>query len=119
MHCAPDASRAAVEEARRLYHQRRMRDEAFGPALFGEPAWDLLLDLYIAASEVRPVSVIAASIAASVSTEAAARWLTLLEEHGLVERLYAGSELGRAIVTLSDTAFNQMTCLLQRRPDTH
>lgn len=102
----------AIEEARRLYHQRRMRDKAFHPALFGEPAWDLLLELYIAASELRPVSVIAASIAASVSTEEAVRWLTRLEGHGLVEHLYAGREMSRAIVTLSDTAIREMTRLL-------
>ena len=93
-----------------------MRDQAFGAGLFGEPAWDLLLDLYIAASETRPVSVIAASIAASVSTEDAARWLTLLEEHGLIERLYAGSEMSRAIVCLSATAFRRMSDLLQSPP---
>ncbi|HEX8225998.1 MAG TPA: hypothetical protein VF605_19500 [Allosphingosinicella sp.] len=114
---AKHASQSAVEEARRLYDQRRRRDEAFGPALFGEPAWDLLLDLYIAASEPRPVSIVAASIAASVSIEDAIRWLTVLEERGLVERLYAGSEMSRAIVTLSEAAFRQMTHLLKGRPD--
>ena len=89
-----------------------MRDQAFGQELFGEPAWDLLLDLYIATSEPRPVSVIAASIAASVSADDL-RWLALLEEHGLVERLHAGSEMSREIVTLSATAFDRMTRLLQ------
>lgn len=106
-----DTPRRAVEEARHIYRLRRMRDQAFGPGLFGEPAWDLLLDLYIAASEPRPVSVIAASIAASESTEDL-RWLDLLEEHGLVERLDAEKEIRGAIVTLSATAFDQMTRLL-------
>jgi hypothetical protein len=103
----------AVEAARSLYRQRRIRDETFGPGLFGEPAWDLLLELYLATSEQRPVSVTSAAIAASVSTEAAAQWLLLLEEHGLVDRLYAG-EMNRAVVSLSDTAFDQMTHLLQQ-----
>lgn len=109
------ATKGAVEEARRLYEQRRLRDQAFGSALFGEPAWDLLLDLYIAASELRPVSVVAASIAAFLSTEDTVRWLTRLEEEGLVERIYAGSEMNRAIVTLSDTAIREMTRLLAPR----
>jgi hypothetical protein len=91
-----------------------MRDEAFGATLFGEPAWDLLLDLYVAACEQRPVSLIAASMAASVSTEDAVRWFILLEEHGLVERVYTGSEMSRAIVTLSRLGFERMTRLLQR-----
>jgi hypothetical protein len=41
------------------------------------------------------------------------RWLTILEEHGLIERLHATSEMSREIVTLSATAFDQMTRLLQ------
>lgn len=106
---------AAVEEARRLYRLRRLRDREFGPALFGEPAWDLLLDLYIAASDPL-VSVMSASIAACVSTQDTARWLTLLEQHGLVERLYSGTEMSRTIVTLSQSAFDQMTCLLTDVP---
>src|SRR3954468_10330260 len=89
-----------VEEARRLYRQRRLRDQTFGKDLFGEPAWDLLLELYVAASESRPVSAVASSIAASVSTEDAIRWLTRLEELGLLERLYARSTMDRAVVTL-------------------
>ena len=91
---------------------RRMRDQIFGSDLFGEPAWDLLLDLYIAASEPRPLSVIAASIAASEAADDV-RWLRLLEEHGLVEWVDAESEMGPAIVTLSETAFGKMTRLLQ------
>jgi hypothetical protein len=107
-----NAPAGAVEEARHIYRLRRMRDQAFGPGLFGEPAWDLLLDLYIAASEPRPVSVIATFIATSESTDDV-HWLNLLEEHGLVDRLDAGSEISRAIVTLTATAFDQMTRLLQ------
>lgn len=111
-----DAPAAAVEEARRLYRLRRQRDQEFGPRLFGEPAWDLLLDLYIAASDPRLVSVVSSSIAASVSAQDTARWLTLLEEHGLVERLSPDTEMSRAIVTLTQSAFDRMTTLLSERP---
>jgi predicted AAA+ superfamily ATPase len=73
----------------------------------------MLLELYLAASEERPISVPSAAVAASVSSDTAARWLELLEEHGLVERLYAGTEMNRAVFRLSDTAFAQMTRLLE------
>lgn len=36
-----DAPAAAIEEARRHYRLRRIRDREFGSALFGEPAWDI------------------------------------------------------------------------------
>jgi hypothetical protein len=108
----PDAPAAAVEEARRHYRLRRLRDQEFGHTLFGEPAWDLLLDLYIAAGDPRLVSPMNPSIPASITTQDNGRWLTLLEEHGLVERLHPDTELSRVIVTLSQSAFDQMTRLL-------
>ena len=107
-----NAPAAAVEKARRHYRLRRMRDQEFGPSLFGEPAWDLLLDLYIAASDPSLVSVMGGSIAASMSTKEAAPWLRLLEDHGLVERLRSGTETSRAVFTLSQSAFDRMTLLL-------
>lgn len=105
----PNAPAVAVEVARRHYRLRRLRDQEFGPTLFGEPAWDLLLDLYIAASDPSLASVMSPSIAVSASTQ---DWLTLLEEHGLVERLYPGTEMSRPVVTLSRSAFDRMTRLL-------
>ncbi|MGZ8284069.1 MAG: hypothetical protein ACXW27_00210 [Allosphingosinicella sp.] len=84
--------------------------------LFGEPAWDILLDLYIAASDPRLVSVMSASIAASVSTQDTAHWLVLLEEQGLVERFNSGADASHAIVTLSQKAFDQMTRLMNDQP---
>ena len=116
MPAPPDVPAAAIEEARRHYRLRRLRDHEFGPALFGEPAWDILLDLYIAASDPRLASVMSASMAASVSTQDTARWLILLEEHGLVERFNSGTDASRAIVTLSQKAFDQMTRLLLEQP---
>jgi hypothetical protein len=111
-----DAPAATVEEARRHFRLRRIRDQQFGPGLFGEPAWDLLLDLYIAASDPHLVSVMSASLATPVSAEDTARWLTLLEKQGLVERFTSGPEMSRAIVTLSQKAFDQMTRLLSDYP---
>jgi len=94
-----------------------MRDHEFGPTLFGEPAWDLLLDLYIAATDPSLVSVMGGSIAASVSMKDTAPWLRLLEDHGLVERLNTGTDINRAVFTLSQSAFDRMTLLLMDSPD--
>ena len=62
----PHAVRAARNHlalARKAYALRRKRAALFGnPDLFGEPAWDILLDLYIAAGEGKPVSVSSACI---------------------------------------------------------
>jgi Mn-dependent DtxR family transcriptional regulator len=101
-----------ADQARQLYRQRRQRDEALGSDLFGEPAWDLLLDLYIARSQQRPVSVMSASVALGVPAEATWAWVSRLEEHGLVERPYQSQEGALTLVALSDAGFERMTRLL-------
>ena len=45
------AARAHLALARELYSARRRRARFFPAALFGEAAWDILLDLYIARHE--------------------------------------------------------------------
>ena len=68
LHCVHDWSDAQddlerrrsvyVQYARAAYATRRRRSTIFGDSeLFGEPAWDILLDLYIAHVEDTPVSV--------------------------------------------------------------
>ena len=52
-----------VELARQTYDDRRRRTKIFrSEELFGEPAWDILLDLYIAHADGKPVSVSSACI---------------------------------------------------------
>lgn len=54
----PRSERRYLALARQAYALRRKRAAIFGnPELFGEPAWDILLDLYIAHAEAKPVSV--------------------------------------------------------------
>lgn len=73
--------------ARYLYRLRRLRNRVFeDPDLFGEPAWDMLLDLYIAANEGKRVSVTSACIGAAVPTTTALRWIGILEQRGLLRR---------------------------------
>lgn len=70
----------------RLIRFRRAREAAFGAELFADPAWDMMLDLCLAAESDRQVSVSSLCIAASVPSTTALRWLGALEEKGLVQR---------------------------------
>jgi len=106
-----DAS-GAVEAARRLYRLRRLRDAEFGPELFGEPAWDLLLDLFIGRGQNRPLPPITANAAAVIPSAQAAPYITKLQECGLVETLCRGQSPSTSLVTLSDSGFERMTALL-------
>ncbi len=76
-----------LDWARRAYEARRYRKQHLTHELFGEPAWDILLDLYIAFHECRTVSMKAASVAADVPHATAHRNIVMLENLGLVNRV--------------------------------
>lgn len=88
--------------ARARYHARRRRSVAFdGAELFGEPAWDILLDLYIAHAEGKPVSVSSACIGSAAPPTTGLRWLGVLQEAGLVERKQDPRDQRRVLVHLT------------------
>lgn len=72
--------------AQRMYRARRARDRYLPSELFGEPAWDLLLDLYSAQVEGLEINVTSACIASSVPDSTALRYIAALEQHRLVGR---------------------------------
>lgn len=80
-----DSSRY-LDWAREVYAVRRARGKHF-PAVFGEPTWDLLLDLYIAFLEGRKVTTKSACIGAECPTSTALRKILDLEEAGLLYRV--------------------------------
>ena len=86
-----DAERAAAmhdadltEFARQILAGRRQRDVYFDPMLFSNPAWDILLNLYIADGEGRRVSVIESCAASTVPQGVALRWLGYLKQEDMV-----------------------------------
>lgn len=87
--------------ARETYAMRRRRHKALPADLFGEPTWDILLDLYIAAREDRRVPTTSACIGAHVPPTTALRWLRILEARGLVEREDDGRDGRRTFVRLT------------------
>ena len=72
--------------AERLYAERRRRDEYFPLGLFGEPAWDLLLSLFIAGDDGREVSLEEAYRAARVDPEDGPALIERLVDKRLVAR---------------------------------
>lgn len=84
-----------------LYRERRLRAQAFDARLFGEPAWDLLLDLFVQQARGHVVSVSSACIAADVPATTGLRWLEILLAEGLVERRVDPHDMRRRLVSLS------------------
>lgn len=71
-----------------VYNSRRIRKSVFGADadLFGEPAWDILLDAAIMESRGKSVSVTSACLAADVPSTTALRYVTALEERDFLGR---------------------------------
>lgn len=84
------ASRGAVDPTaflKMLYQERRLRADLFDdPDLFGEPAWDILLDLAVHEGQGRPLSVTGACIGSGVAPTTALRWVNVLEKKGFIQR---------------------------------
>lgn len=88
--------------AKIIYNARRSREKEIGiEGLFSDPAWDILLDLLINETENRRVSITSACIASCVPSTTALRWLSTLEEYGLVERVEDKSDARRTFVRLT------------------
>lgn len=103
--------------ARRYLRHRRSRDTLFPPDLFGDPAWDLLLDLYVAGIERRRISISSACIAAAVPQTTALRWIALLESRGLILRMADTDDRRRAYLTLAPRASAVVETWLQGMSD--
>ncbi len=75
-----------VDRARVLLAQRRARDAAAGALadMFGEPGWDILLNLFVAFEEGRAMDAATIAIAIGLRPAVLTRWLAVLTERGLI-----------------------------------
>ena len=100
--------------AERLYQERRRREDYFPPGLFGEPAWDLILALFMAREEGRWLSVAEAYEAAAVKPAAGRRLIARLERSGMVARIRGQEDRRKRYVQLTANASERLTDYLTR-----
>ena len=82
-----DIDNRHLRRAKLVYSVRRRRDAAAGVGgLFGEPAWDILLDVFIAQLSRCDIQVSSVCIEAGVPATTILRWLARLEQEGLIYR---------------------------------
>lgn len=111
IHTDPDVlARLAVA----MYRARQARSRNLPGNLFGEPAWDILLDLFIAKSRGRRVSVTSVCIASQVPATTALRWIGLLQSEGIIVRDSDDEDRRRAFLRLSEAGEKAVArCLIE------
>lgn len=82
----PAGKACSDDEIRGILQARLERNSFFPGDLFSDPAWDMLLDLYAAELGQVRVSVTSLCIASNAPTSTALRWISTLEQQGLIER---------------------------------
>lgn len=73
-----------LQHAKAVYAFRRKRSQWLPNDLFGEPAWDILLELFVMRMQGKPTRVKTACIASGVPATTALRWINVLERKGLI-----------------------------------
>ncbi|HEX7930583.1 MAG TPA: MarR family transcriptional regulator [Sphingomicrobium sp.] len=90
--------------AESLYRHRRRRGRYLPEKIFAEPAWDILLDLYVNGVRGRPVSITSACIAGDIPATTGLRWLGVLEQESLIEREVSRTDARVTLVRLTASA---------------
>ncbi len=75
-----------IAMARNSIRARRIRKTALPQEMFGEPAWDMLLSLYVGSRSGARQTVSNLGLSSGSSPTTALRWIDYLESHALVAR---------------------------------
>ena len=104
-----------LDRARALLRQQRTRAAAFTPVrgLFQDPAWDILLGLFVAYEEGAPLTIDAVRITTGLSDVAIRRWMLALEHSGLITCWPQDAAMEKRSIGLSDHALTMMLRFLQ------
>ena len=91
-----------------IWSVRRIRTQSIGADIFGEPAWDMLLDLFCRQVWRQPVFVKGACLSTHVPTTTALRWIEALSARGWVARAADPDDKRRQAIFLTETGMNKV-----------
>lgn len=104
----------AYMTAKRLINNRQSRGDYIGnDEIFGEPAWDILLDLYVHQAQNDEVSVKSATIGSGAPATTALRWLSELQKRGLICSADDQTDARRRFIRLTAEGYESMTRYLE------
>ena len=105
---APQQSVRRSTTAARILKLRTRRNEIFGKGIFGEPAWDMLLQLYDAQLEGRTEYVTGLCAGPGVPPSTVLRWVRCLLEQEWIERKLDPRDQHRVAVSLTSKGLDAM-----------
>ena len=105
-----------VARAERLLEERRLRSRHLPSDLFHEPAWDMLLALFVARANGQVMNVKTLVSSASAPATTSQRWIEHLAAQRFVERVTDAADRRRVEVALSDKGLDAMTRYLEQLP---
>lgn len=108
----PDDASRILALAKDIYKLRRARAAYLPQELFADPAWDILLELFILRLENRRASVKSVCIAADVPATTALRWINVLLSKKLIERSNDANDQRIKLISITNEGFEAMRQLL-------
>ena len=88
--------------ARNWLKRQYARSKYLPKSLLRDPGWNMLIDLYVQEREGRTVSISSACVASGGAMTTALRWITTLEEHGLILRTSDTNDGRRNFIGLTE-----------------
>lgn len=98
----------SIAVLRRIIRERRLRQRFFEEVRFGEPAWDIMLDLTLAWFEGKAVAVSSLCIASGVPVSTAMRWINDMVEAGIINRWIDPTDARRNLMQISPATRDAM-----------
>lgn len=87
---------------------RNKRDQAFGEDLFFDPAWSILLELYVHHRQRTAMSITSLCVASKIPPSTGLRWIALLEKRGLVTRQSDPFDRRKSYAILTEDAIERV-----------
>jgi DNA-binding MarR family transcriptional regulator len=91
-----------------IHDARKRRLNLFDALLFGEPAWDMLLTLFVARCRGEQLTTTRLCAATGSPRATGLRWIGLLSNQGLLQRLRAPKDARVTLIELTATGYALM-----------
>ncbi len=106
-----------LQKARQFVDLYRRRNDLFrllgADDVFADPAWHMLMDLFIAAQGNRKISVSSLCIASRGPPTTALRYITIMVEKGLLIRTPDPDDSRRIYISLASAAYDAMEKIMR------